>query len=613
MNGDRIESTTNASAVLGGAFHHAIDVFFNSDGDALADGLKEGIRYLEEYVEGFIKWSKVIPDRQTILEKFAFIYNSRIKTLKKGEGFIGTELKMEQSVDVEWRGARVSLPVKLKGYVDRLERDEEGRLIILDEKTCYSFSDPEKIDGRKILQAIIYYFLVFAEYGEEPYKLRFVETKYTNAKDGEQTKSYDIVFSENELFFDFFLRFYEETVKALSGEQVFLPNIDALYDNEIGIIAYVHRLDMPDEKAKQQKLHKVESITEVLKKKVASVRNMKALSAAIERSLVEYKNIDYTKMKNEEKIATKLMEHGIVLHFDSVVDGNSFYQYRFSPSIGVKMSALYGYAADIEQALGMSGVRIIAPIPNTTFVGIEIPKKDRKFVRLTKAVIGSREEGLPLGINSNGEIVRLKLDDMPHMLVAGATGSGKSVFLNSTIEAIIEQEKNLSLYLVDPKRVELTKFVNDAEKVGYTPDQAVDILADLYKEMDKRYQIIQGKGERSYAACGMGQIVCVIDEFADLLLSSEGNTLQDLMIRIAQMGRAAGIHLIVATQRPDAKVITGLIKANFPTKVAFATSSEMNSRIILDEAGAEKLMGKGDGLVANPAFVGLQRIQGFSS
>lgn len=613
INRDIIESAHNVSAILGGAFHHAVDVYFKAEKDALAEGLREGIKYIEEYPEGFIKWSKTIPDRQTLLEKFAFVYGNRSPELKRGDNVIGTELEMQHNVDVDWKGYKVALPIKLKGYIDRLERDEEGRLVIVDEKVCCSFTDPDKIDGRKILQAIQYYFLVYAEFEEEPYKLRFVETKYTNGKDGIKTKAYDVVFNENELFFDFYLRFYQETVKALSGEQVFLPNIDALYDNEVGIIAYVHHLDVPEEKAKQEKLHKVDNITDILKKKVASVRNMKALSGAIERSLVEYKNIDYSNMKNEEKIATKLMEHGIVLHFDSVIDGNSFYQYRFTPSIGVKMKTLYGYAADIEQALGTSGVRILAPIPNTTFVGIEIPKKDRKFVRLTKSVIGTKEEGLPMGVNSNGDVVRIKLDDMPHMLVAGATGSGKSVFLNATIEALLEQEKDMALYLIDPKMVELSRFSDDAERVGYTPEDAIEILANLYKEMDKRYQTIKSKKERMYNACGMNSIVCVIDEFADLLLSSEGNTLQDLLIRIAQKGRAAGIHLIIATQRPDASVITGLIKANFPTKVAFATSSEMNSRIILDEAGAEKLMGKGDGLVANPAFVGLQRIQGFSS
>lgn len=657
INNDSIETAHNVSAVLGGAFHHAVDVYFKAEKDALAEGLREGIKYIEEYPEGFIKWSKNIPDRQALLEKFAFVYANRSPELNNGDHIIGTELKLEHNIDIEWRGERLTLPVKLKGYVDRLERDEEGRLVITDEKTCYSYSDPDKIDGKKILQAIQYYLLVYAEYGEEPYKLRFVETKYTNGKDGVKTKAYDIIFSENELFFDFYLRFYQDTVRALSGEQVFLPNIDALYNNEIGIIAYVHRLDIPEEKARQERLHRVNSITDVLKKKVASVRNMKALEGAIERSLVEYKNIDYSKMTNEEKITTKLMEHGIVLHFDSAIDGNSFLQYRFTPSIGVKMNSLSGYSADIEQALGISGVRVIAPILDTTLVGIEVPKKERVFVRLTDSIIGKREDGVPLGVNSAGDIIKLRLDDMPHMLVAGATGSGKSVFINAVTESIIKQY-NPKLYLIDPKMVELSNFQDRAKMVGYSVEDAINILEEIVAQMEIRYEQMMKAKAKHHSQIDLDKIVCVVDEFADIILSHEDFSkdvkkknrirrivnstnnkiatdiakglgmridetaiedtvesvvsIENLIVRIAQKGRAAGIHLIIATQRPDSKVITGLIKANFPTKVAFATASETNSRIILDEPGAEKLMGKGDGLVSSPLFSGLQRIQGFS-
>lgn len=615
INGDVIETMHSVASVLGNAFHHAIDTFYKTAGaglDDVAAGLQAGTQFIEEYPEGFIKWSKTIPDRQTLLEKFAYVYNNRVPELKR-EGFIDSEIMLEHEINVEWRGEKLELPIKLKGYVDRLYKDEEGRLILEDDKVCYTFSNPDKIDGKKLLQAVQYYFLVYAETGQEPYKMRFVETKYTEGKDKTvpKTKAYDVVFSENELFFDFFLRFYQDTVRALSGEQVFLPNIDALYDNEVGIIAYVHRLDVPEEKAKHEKMHRVENITEVLKRKVTSVRNMKCLESAVERSLVEYKSIDFSKMSTEQKIATKLMEHGIVLHYDSTVDGNSFQQYRFTPSIGVKMKTLYGYAADVEQALGISGVRIIAPIPNTTFVGIEVPKTERQFVSLTKKVIGAKEEGIPIGVNYNGEVLRLSLDEMPHALVAGATGSGKSVFLNALINTVIAHG-GAELLLIDPKQVELSQFVSHAKAVGYTAEEAVAILTELSEEMERRFGSMKQAKVRHYTQCGLTQIVCVVDEFADLVLAKNGSMVTDLMVRIAQKGRAAGIHLVIATQRPDSKVISGLIKANFPTKIAFATSSEVNSRIILDENGAEKLLGKGDCLVANPKFVGLQRVQAFN-
>jgi len=617
INRDVIDSSYSASFLLGKAFHYAIDIFFKCENDAVVAGLQEGMKMIEEYPEGFVKWTTGIPDRQTILEKFAFVYNARIPELKKDEKVVASELLIEKFVDVEWRGKRVVLPVKLKGILDRVYRDEQGRLIIEDDKACGKFSDPEKIDGRKIIQAVQYYSLLFAELGEEPYMMRFVETKHTKNKDGsKQTRAYDVIYAENELFFDFYLRYYGDVVRALMGQQVYVPNIDTMFDNEIGIIAYIHRLDEPEEKAKQQKLLKVDNITDVLKKKVTSVRNMKSLEKAIERSLVEYKNIDYSKMENQEKIATKLMEHGIVLHYDSKVEGNAFVQYRFTPSIGVKMSSLTGYAADIEQALGMSGVRVVAPIPDTTFVGVEIPKKDRTFVELTKHAIGGKASGLPIGVAQSGEVIRLHLDEMPHMLVAGASGSGKSVFLNTTIKAIVDQG-GVDLKLIDPKQIELSQFAEHASEIAYDPQQAYEMLRNLVAVMTNRYSLLKSKGMKNYKDGGMKQIVCVVDEFAELMMGASkpddgALSIEAMFVRIAQMGRAAGIHLIIATQRPEAKVITGLIKANFPTKVSFVTTSEINSRIILDQAGAEKLLGKGDGLVAHPKFSGLKRFQGYS-
>lgn len=614
VNKDVIDTAHGAAMVLGNAFHKAIDVFYMGSEDQVESGLRAGINFIEEYEEGFINWTTSIPDRQKMLEKFAFGYGHRVKELGSKKDLVGSELKIERSVDVEWRGQKVSLPIPLKGYIDRLERDEKGRLVIEDDKLTKSFSNPDKIDGRKIIQAIQYYFLVYAEYGEEPYKMRFVETKHTKSKDGQQTKAYDIIYAENELFFDFYLRLYGDIIKALMGEQVFVPNIDTFTDNEVGIISYIQRLDEPEEIAKKQKKLKVDNITDILRKEIASFKKMSCFKEAIEKSLVSYKSINYKKMETHEKISTKLMEHGIVLHYDSRVEGNAFTQYRFTPSIGVKMKTLHSYTADIEQAIGMSGVRIVAPIPDTTFVGIEIPKKERKFVELTTEVTGKKRDGLPIGIDQNGDVIRLSLEEMPHMLVAGATGSGKSVFLSAIIQSIIDQ-KGCILKLIDSKMVELSHFEGQVDQIAYEPVEIVNLLTALTVTMDIRYEILKKNKAKNFKECKMKQIVCVIDEFADLIIASKkfsGEALEDTIIRIAQKGRAAGIHLIIATQRPDSRVITGLIKANFPTKVAFATSSELNSRIILGEEGAEKLLGKGDGLIAHAKFTGLKRFQGFS-
>lgn len=618
INRDIIESAHSSSSVLGNAFHKAIDVFFTTDdADPVAAGLKAGMIFIEEYPEGFIKWTKTLPDRQCLLEKLAFAYGNRVHELRRDKNLIGSEQKYQQYVDVEYRKKKISLPIALKGYIDRIKYDDQRRVTIEDDKITASFSDPEKIDGRKILQAIHYYFLVYAELGKEPYSMTFVESKHTKSKDGEQTRRYTIVYEDNQLFFDFYLRFYGDIIKALMGEQVFVPNIDTFTDNEIGIIAYTHHLDDPVEKAKQEKRLKVENISEILRKKIASSRNMKALKNSVEKSLVEYKSINYEKMEIQEKISTKLMEHGIVLHYDSKVEGNSFIQYRFTPSIGVKMKSLAGYSSDIEQATGASGVRIVAPIADTMFVGVEIPKKNRTFITLSDKIIGEKKDGLPIGEDQNGDSIRLSLDEMPHMLVSGSTGSGKSAFLNVIIKSLLKQG-HTHLQLIDPKQVELSQFADQAEKIAYEPLEAAQMLAQLVLEMQFRYGFMRGKKKVNYQQVKLEPIVCVIDEFADLIMSSRrsaevsGEQVEDMIVRLAQKGRAAGIHLIIATQRPDSKIITGLIKANFPTKVAFHTSSEVNSRIILDEEGAEKLLGRGDGLIASPSLNGIKRFQGYS-
>jgi len=192
--------------------------------------------------------------------------------------------------------------VPLKGYLDKLIRHER-RLKIKDYKLVGAFSDPEKIDGAKILQAINYYLLTYAHYGEEPYSITFEEIKRTKNKDGgKQVREYEIVYSENELFFDFYFRFYEDMTRALNGEMVYVPNINAFYDNEVALISYIHRLDVTEEQAKLMKKYKVDNITDLLKKKIHSAGNMRKLLKTIEQKFVSAKNLNYNKMITEEKI-----------------------------------------------------------------------------------------------------------------------------------------------------------------------------------------------------------------------------------------------------------------------------------------------------------------------
>lgn len=615
VNRDRIDSTSNISGIIGQAFHLGMQAYWapgdgvepRDEAKAMEEGLRVAMAFLEAYNEGFIAWSDRIPNKQKAYEIESFAYTSYIKEkpYTPAEQIIEVEQKIKETITVEWRGRTITLPVPLKAFVDKISRID-GKLKIIDYKTCSAFSDPEKIDGGKIIQAVIDYLLVYAFYGEEPYSIIFEEVKTSKNRDGgKQTREYEIVYSKNELFFDFFFRLYDDVTRALSGEQVFVPNVDAFYDNEVAMIAYIHRLDMSEEQAALMKKHHVDNLTDLLKAKIQTAGNMRTLLKTVEAQFVSARNLNYDAMQNEQKIATKLMEHGMMLEFHSKMDGAAVELYRYTPSIGLKMAKLKGFVEDVEQVLGVSGIRILAPIPNSTLIGFEVPKEQRYFPALPAH---DQSFDIAIGQTIMGEAKRFDIREAPHLLVAGATGSGKSVFLNSLIEQLATIP-NVDLHLFDPKMVELSRYEDIAAQ--YLSDHAEinNALEDLVIEMEERYQKLQKARARNIdQMAGMHYKFVVIDEFGDL--TANNDRVQRNVLLLAQKARAAGIHLIVATQRPSVDVISGTIKANFPTKVVFRVAKEADSRVVLDEAGAERLSGKGDMLFASDR--GVERLQGFN-
>ena len=642
INGDHIESAHTVSGVIGKAFHVAMQNYYESkvipELDPLKIGLEMGMNYMEEYVDNYIEYSSVVPNKQKAQEILAFAYNSYVtaKTDEECE-LVATEELLEEEIDVKWRGEQLRMPVKLKGYIDKIIR-EDGKLIVVDYKTTRAFTDPEKIDGAKIIQAVQYYFLVYAKYGEAPYAMRYEEVKTTKNRDGEpQLKEYEIVYEDNEQFFDFYFRFYGDVTKAIQGESVFVPNINDFYDNEVALISYIHRLDIPEDKARQMKEMRVNNITDLLRKQIENAGNMRKLLKTAEKKFISAKNLNYNAMKQEEKIQTKLMEHGMLIKFDSKVEGNAVDLYRYHPSIGLKMSKLKSYVADIEQVVGATGIRILAPIPNTSLVGFEVPRKDRKFIETKPTPKGFE---LSMGVDIMGEDYKFDIRQAPHMLVAGATGSGKSVFLNSMIDQLA-QNKEVDIHLFDPKMVELAQFSSLATEYETETEKIHESIEKLVQEMNERYRTLSKAGVRNIEQYkgDMKYKVIVIDEFGDLIMSNvtitkETNTGEKFtagvrkgedkvktekvnlsneitrnILLMAQKARACGMHMIIATQRPSTDIITGTIKANFPTKVAFRTAKEIDSRVLLDESGAEKLLGKGDMLFSSDA--GQIRLQGY--
>ena len=296
----------------------------------------------------------------------------------------------------------------------------------------------------------------------------------------------------------------------------------------------------------------------------------------------------------------------------------------------VRVSRIVSLADDLALALAAPAVRIEAPVPGRSYVGVEVPNLDKTLVTLR----GILEEtdlnkagilALPLGRNTAGTAVTMDLTRAPHMLIAGATGSGKSVCINTLVAGLLMQHgpENLRFVMVDPKMVELPGYNGIPHlygKVITATDQVMGALTWLLIQMDDRYQLFRDLGVRnidSYNEAMRAQkggqtlpyIVLVIDELADLMMTA-AEDIERQICRLAQMARATGIHLILATQRPSTDVITGLIKANFPSRIAFAVTSQIDSRVILDAPGAERLLGRGDLLLMRPDVGKLQRIQG---
>lgn len=329
---------------------------------------------------------------------------------------------------------------------------------------------------------------------------------------------------------------------------------------------------------------------------------------------------------NKITIQKTLESFGISVEMGDVTVGPTVTQFTLKPAEGIKLTKITALADDLALALAAHPIRIEAPIPGKSLVGIEVPNQSVSTVRLRELLDSaqfkkrSSQLTLPIGKDVSGATWVAPLEKMPHLLVAGATGSGKSVCLNTIIISLLYQNgpDTLKFIMVDPKRVELPLY-NDIPHL-LTPvitdvKKTVNALKWATSEMDRRYELLQKMNRRniesynSVAEEKMPYIVIVVDEMADLM-SQARNEVEGLIIRLAQMARAIGIHLILATQRPSVDVITGLIKANVPTRIAFAVASLTDSRTILDAAGAEKLVGKGDMLYVSADVGKPKRLQG---
>jgi S-DNA-T family DNA segregation ATPase FtsK/SpoIIIE len=414
-----------------------------------------------------------------------------------------------------------------------------------------------------------------------------------------------------------------------------------------------------ESKTNKEESNSVSKSTKNLKEKVSNVSEIKDFKdkknqATKTKAKKQSKSSTYTLppiklLKNGSSVSTSkkllqetakdltqlLKEHGVEAELTNVVPGPTVTRYEIELAPGVKVSKVTSLSHDIAYALATPDVRLLAPIPGRSAIGIEIPNRQRKLVSLGD-VLSSKEAAnsehplnVGLGLDISGKPRLLNLSELPHVLIAGQTGAGKSSCINSIVTSLLVRTNpdDVKMVMVDPKRVELGQYNNVPHlltRVITNPKKAVDALGWAVSEMDRRYDLladgqvrdINGYHEKYDAGLldeekfdRFPYIVVFIDELNDLMMVA-GREVESAIVRLAQMARAIGIHLVVATQRPSVDVITGVMKANIPSRLAFSVASTTDSRVILDQSGAEKLIGLGDMLVVTASNPRLERIQG---
>lgn len=453
----------------------------------------------------------------------------------------------------------------------------------------------------------------------------------------------------------------ENDQKVLKNEQIKINYGGTFVDNtEIqGLEKYDHSQDDLEPLTKETKKHKIEINTiepdvidsnlfkDVEEEKEDKKKAVLQLEHAVivEDEHYEYPPIEILSKSTKKALrggakaltdtATKLQKtlysFGVSAKVENVSVGPAITRYELKPAEGVRVSKIANLADDIALNLAAETIRIEAPIPGKQAVGIEVPNQEREAVHLREVLDSSdfidseSKLTIALGKDVAGKVQLADIAKMPHVLIAGSTGSGKSVCINTIITSIIYHAKpsEVKFVMVDPKVVELSVYNGIPHlliPVVTDPRKAAGALAWAVQEMDDRYNKFASKGVRDLKGYNnaiekenevgkLPQIVIIIDELADLMMVAK-NDVEDAICRLAQKARAAGMHLVIATQRPSVDVITGLIKANVPSRIAFAVSSQVDSRTILDSVGAEKLLGKGDMLLFPSGAPKPSRVQG---
>jgi energy-coupling factor transporter ATP-binding protein EcfA2 len=615
--------------VIGTMGHKAAELFYQ--GLEWEECVQAGIDLLDSIPNSdFYNPEKV--NRESMLKTYA----QAMQFFSEEKPEIGKVLATELDVTTDFliNGQPAPLPIKAK--TDLLSEMPNGDLHIWDYKFTKLFREFDQEQPDFILQSIFNYITVSQNQGKAPKVMHYVQVKTSKNRDNSpQILIYDIEFDKHPEYFTYFERMYSGFIYEIISPNVqFLPNFGDFLNGKEAWEDFTQDLvdfDLP-------KVIDHQSVAQRNKGKIRDDVDFIESKANIATST------------DHEKIVSKLLEFGISLKYKSEHRGANVTLLTFVPSRGVAMNKIKAHEADLELALGAKSIVVHAPLKGTQLVGIEVSNKSQRVLEFDDKLLSITDNGsllIPIGQDVYGELVKFDLSKAPHMLVAGATGSGKSVFLNVVLEALTRQNKQgqLGLYLIDPKGNEFFNYEDNELIVDYvsTTPRISEVFLDLVETMESRYSTFKQAKVRDIKEYNaktkkqMPYIVVVVDELSDLMLTNEvlekdeptgeyykngeekmktiriryADIIENHLVRLAQKSRAAGIHLICATQRPSTDVVKGILKANLPTRIGFMTATSVDSNVILDEPGTEKLIGNGDLLFKNPNEQHLYRLQGF--
>lgn len=581
------DEPSSPALVVGKAMHKMIEERLK--GQSIEVAIQSGLQEIENIADYEIDYGKT-GSREKIIDQYQKLSTIVINELPTYDDILAIEDRVECELSIR------NKKIPMKGYID-LVRDLGDTLEIVDWKSVTSYSDEDTENWAYLIQSWIYVQLIEFKYKKPVSRVVFKEVKKTINRDGmPQIKDYVLDRHGIEEANDVIGR----VVKAVSD---YVDNPDATY--------FPNPRDMMNGAQSMHVVAQMEGIT------VRTVHTTERREKFAPVNTVVAEDIADDSGSETERIMAKLVEFGVGGRIDEIVKSSAVDTYLLKPNRGVKMSKIATMGDDLSLALGSDAVRVIAPVYGTKTVGIEVPHEQSFPTFDGKA----NSHQIPIGVDTMNNVVYDDIAKMPHMLIGGQTGSGKSVFIRNIIQSL----NNCEVDIIDMKGLDFDDLgKNIISEVG----ESLELIRHLVELMDNRYKNKRANAKRR---------VLIIDEYADLIMQTgkeirtridgykkDGepkikqytydtrNELESNLARILQKGRAANINVIIATQRPSADIVAPIIKANCPVKACLRVATAKNSEIILDESGGERLLGKGDMLYLGSGMIKPVRVQCFS-